>query len=521
MNTEQGKRAESLLLKSSRTYGIQTRKDDVQAAINHPHHGPLFAEWALTHLTSDTLLTADELDVYMALDRNGRVDQLADLQDLSEVPAVTEDELTAAVEELKRCTESISKQTETLRQQQDALARMVKTQAENTTRREQLERVQRKKRELERDQLAKEVERMSQEITLRVTELNQHGPALNDSIATLLQSDDKLLSSLQKLGWELDQPDLGETQDIEKLRETCMRLIKATVETVRTKLDTIYLETLVTAERSGTAKPATNEQVKSLQDEVESLYSEILPVAQMSIDQQYLEPALKTLSMRNSQSIGKTTTSLTYINECLTYLVDRMDRLHAHVKSHKSHQAATAAIAAAAKAEIAAVIPPKKPRQAIPPSPVRTRSNASEVRRRRRSSGAQEESPIETLLQHLAVILPPDCIKPQDQIGFLESVLAERTRKGNDVAKGAQEGFEMAARAHVEDARQAIQLVRDSLLAESPFGDVKLVDPDMDSSISVLAQEVNKAKERLRSLQGQSIVARSEKRDEFIQRWGS
>lgn len=64
---------------------------------------------------------------------------------------------------------------------------------------------------------------MSQEITLRVTDLNQHGPALNDSIAALLQSDDKLLSSLQKLGWELDQPDLGETQDIEKLRETCMR----------------------------------------------------------------------------------------------------------------------------------------------------------------------------------------------------------------------------------------------------------------------------------------------------------
>ncbi|EFY90559.1 hypothetical protein MAC_03337 [Metarhizium acridum CQMa 102] len=519
----------------SRTYGIQTRKDDVQAAISHPHHGPLFAEWALTHLISDTLLTADELDVWVNLHaaifvlstvkREPAATEiprtLADLHDLSEVPAVTEDELMAAIEELRRCTEGISKQTETLRQQQDALSRMVKKQAENTTRREELERVQRKKRELERDQLAKEVERMSQEITLKVTELNQHGPALNESIAALLQSDDKLLSSLQKLGWELDQPDPGETQDIEKLRETCMRLIKATVETVRTRLDTIYLETLVTAERSGTAKSATNDQVKTLQDEVESLYSEILPVAQMSIDQQYLEPALKALSIRNSQSMGKTTTSLTYINECLTYLVDRMDRLHAHVKSHKSHQAATAAIAATAKAEIAAVIPSKKPRQAIPPSPVRTRSNTSEARRRRRSSGVQEESPIETLLQDLAVTLPPDCIKPQDQIGLLERVLAERTRKGNDVAKGAQEGFEMTARAHVEDARRAIQLVRDSLLAESSFGDVKLVDPDMEGSISVLAQEVNKAKEKLRSLQGQSIVARSEKKDEFIQRWGS
>lgn len=38
-----------------------------------------------------------------------------------------------------------------------------------------------------------------------------------------LQSDDRLLSSLQKLGWELDQQDPEEKQSVEKLREICMR----------------------------------------------------------------------------------------------------------------------------------------------------------------------------------------------------------------------------------------------------------------------------------------------------------
>ncbi|KHN99694.1 uncharacterized protein MAM_02547 [Metarhizium album ARSEF 1941] len=520
MNTEQREQAESLLLKASRTYGIQTSKDDVQAAINHANHGPMFAEWALTHLTSDTLLTADELDVYTALDGSGRVDQLADLHDLTEVPAVTEDELMIAIEELRQCTGSVSKQTETLRQQQDALSGMVKKQTENASRRKDLESLHRKKCELERNQLTKEVQRMSHEITLQLAELDQHGPALNDSITTLLQSDDKLLSSLQKLGWELDQPDSDETQAIEKLRETCMRLIKTTVETVRTKLDTIYLETLSTAERCGTAKPATSDQVKALQEEVESLYSEILPVAQMSIDQQHLEPALKALSLRTDQSTGKTTTSLTYINECLIYLVDRMNRLHAYVQSHRSHQAASAAIAVIAKAEIAAEILPKKPRQ-VPASPARTRSNTSELRRRRRSSGFREDTPMETLLQDLAVTLPPDCTKLKDQIDFLEGLLAQGNRKCNGVAKGAQEGFESTARAHVEDAMHAIQLVRDSLLADSPFGDVKLVDPDIEGSILVLAQEVDKAKKKLQSLAGHRVVAKSEKREALIQRWGS
>lgn len=93
----------------------------------------------------------------MALDKNGRVDELADLYDLAEVQAVSDDELRAAIEELKRSTETITKQTETLRKQHEAVSRMIKRHAENTTRREDIERVQKKKSELERAQLTKEV----------------------------------------------------------------------------------------------------------------------------------------------------------------------------------------------------------------------------------------------------------------------------------------------------------------------------------------------------------------------------
>lgn len=46
---------------------------------------------------------------------------------------------------------------------------------------------------------------------------------LKKTVDTVFQSDDKLLSSLQKLGWELDQQDPEEEKTIEKLRETCMR----------------------------------------------------------------------------------------------------------------------------------------------------------------------------------------------------------------------------------------------------------------------------------------------------------
>ncbi|GAB0134711.1 hypothetical protein EsDP_00003069 [Epichloe bromicola] len=523
MDVQRRKQVESLVLRASRACGIQARREDVQTALNDAEHGPLFVEWVSLHLGSDTLLSADELQIYMELDKRGRVDQLADSHDLAEVQAVTEDDLRLAVDQLKQSTENINKQTETLRQQQDALSRLVKKQAEDTARREELERVQKRKKELERSQLTREVERITQHVSLRLAELEQEGSSLNDEVSTFLESDDRLLSSLQKLGWELDQPDPDEALAVEKLRETCMRLIKATVETVRTRLDTAYLETLVTAERSGAVKPATREEVTELQEEVESLYSEILSVAQMSTEQQHLEPALQAIAAKSGQSLGKTVSSLKYIDECLRYLQERMARLHAHVESHKSYRAAAEAMMTTARAELAVDATPTSTvsKQTIPVSPVRTRSDTSGARARRSSSGIQEESALETLLSSLAVSLPSEEESPRARVNALSKAVAERARKCDEVAKGAQESLEITTRAHLSDAKLALQLLRDRLLAESPFGEVKLVDGDIEGSILVLQQEVEKAKEKLQSLVGQSVMARSVKKEEFVRRWGS
>lgn len=46
---------------------------------------------------------------------------------------------------------------------------------------------------------------------------------LETILGEILQSDDEVLASLQKLGWELDQPNPQEAQPVEKLREVCMR----------------------------------------------------------------------------------------------------------------------------------------------------------------------------------------------------------------------------------------------------------------------------------------------------------
>jgi hypothetical protein len=91
------------------------------------------------------------------------------------------------------------------------------------------------------------------------------------------------------------------------------RLIKHTVEGIRTRLDRIYLDTLNSSSGSNRHN-SDNQEVNDLQEELESLYSEILPVAQMSAEQQYLEPALRSIAATNGQGQERSVKAVKYVS---------------------------------------------------------------------------------------------------------------------------------------------------------------------------------------------------------------
>lgn len=91
---------------------------------------------------------------------------------------------------------------------------------------------------------------------------------------------------------------------------TDIRLIKHTVEGIRTKLDRIYLEAL---QNSSSGEAPDSQETTDLQDELESLYSEILPVAQMSAEQQFLQPALKAIEASDGQGQKRADTAVEYV----------------------------------------------------------------------------------------------------------------------------------------------------------------------------------------------------------------
>lgn len=326
-------------------------------------------------------------------------------------------------------------------------------------------------------------------------------------------------------------------------------LIKTTVETIRTRLDRIYLEALVEAEHSRDTKPATEDEVKVMEEEVESLYSEILPVAQMSVEQQHLEPALQSISSRGGKNLGRSSVAIAYvrcpypppsraqgvlltfrwiqINACLDHLIDRCDRLKSSIDSLKSHQAASTSLISTAKAALAAPRePPQQTEKAVEPTspvrPVRPRANTAKSRAGRRSSGIAEEPPIDALLQSLAVYLTPETDADGDRkLRALADVVSERSRKGEDMARDAQESFEATAATYLDDVRRAVQMLKDSLLAESPYSQIHLEDPEIRGSIDVLAHEVQKVKDGLERADAKKLVGKSDKREEILRRWGA
>jgi hypothetical protein len=310
--------------------------------------------------------------------------------------------------------------------------------------------------------------------------------------------------------------------------------------------------------RSGATRRVPADDVSALQEELESLYAEILPVAQMSVEQQFLEPALRNLATRRGQGLAKSEEAVTYVcfqsqtlhlppdpvqmNDCLDYLLDHTGELSKRVEAFQAYQTAAAAVIDIAKAELATKVelPATKERPAVTASPTRRRKSSgngnvvSPVRARtqpgrRRSSGAgaiADEPPLEELLRTLAINLPQDDSAAPDaeaQVSLLASTLIERRVKAEDVGRNVQQSFESAASTQIADAKLAVQLVRDSILAESPFGEVRLVDPEIDGSLAVLAQELENVSGKLEGVNAGLVKIRgkSAKRDEIISRWGS
>lgn len=322
-----------------------------------------------------------------------------------------------------------------------------------------------------------------------------------------------------------------------------IRLIKHTVEGIRTKLDRIYLEALG-APGAVNGEDAESQESRELQEELESLYSEILPVAQMSTEQQFLQPALRTLADTTGKGQERATKAVKYvcricssfslsanyfqIHECLIFLVTRLETFLVKAEESQCHKKALTFVLASAKAELSRVEAAPKI-TANPPKPNiqkrRTSSNPSPGRlrnARRRSSGVFENEdvdPEQQLARNLGITLPSEAASDHQRIETLDRALADRVLKLGIHASSLQQTTESAISSHLQDANLTLQLLQDSLLAETLYGKVSLLDPDIESSVSMFEQEIEDLERGLEEIDLGRLGERNVNREQIVGRW--
>lgn len=172
---------------------------------------------------------------------------------------------------------------------------------------------------------------------------------------------------------------------------------------------------------------------------------------------------------------------------------------------------------AAEKASPSKAIEPiqRQRKDSKPRSPVRRRDN------RRRSSTHLDDDvdPDQQLLRNLGVSLPAEVNSDEVRIDILERALFERNCKLEGHSDSLQMTTESSISSYLHDAHVTLQLLRDTLLAESPYGKVQLLDQDTESSISMLEQDVESLQATMEKVDLRQLQTRNAHREELIERW--
>ena len=138
----------------------------------------------------------------------------------------------------------------------------------------------------------------------------------------------------------------------------------------------------------------------------------------------------------------------------------------------------------------------------------------------RRSSASEDDiEPEEHLMRNLGVSIPTDATSEHARTGIFERALFDRLGKLEIHTTNLQNTTESSISSHLADAQSTLQLLQDSLLAESLYHKVQLLDPDVELSIDTFEDDLKALQEEMEAINLQKIQTRNVNREQLIKRW--
>ncbi len=139
----------------------------------------------------------------------------------------------------------------------------------------------------------------------------------------------------------------------------------------------------------------------------------------------------------------------------------------------------------------------------------------------RRSSGNMEEDmePELQLAKALGISLPAEGVPESTRAEVLEKMLLERVGRLEGHATNLQSATETSIASHLLDAHMALEMLHESLLAESLYGKVHLLDPTTEESVGSFEHDLQAVQKSLEAVDLYSLQSKNFHREQFIQRW--
>jgi len=127
--------------------------------------------------------------------------------------------------------------------------------------------------------------------------------------------------------------------------------------------------------------------------------------------------------------------------------------------------------------------------------------------------------PEQQLARHLGINLPTESASELLRIDDFERIMSDRKTKLVIHAASLESTTESAVSSHLSDAHTTLQLLQDSLLAESLYHGVQLLDPEIEASVETFEQDVQYVQKSLEEIDLQQLQIKNVHRDQIIERW--
>ncbi|KAI9771986.1 MAG: hypothetical protein M1835_006325 [Candelina submexicana] len=517
------------LLAALREHEIPLGRDDVEWAFQSQKTKKEVAEWVTQFLGPETLLSKEEAELYSKLEKNGMVKEISSGQDLATVHPMGDSDLRAAIAALQSSTAAIEKHTETLKKQRHALDDLVDQNGTETKARKRTADKRVKKHVSEKQHADLVVEELSQSINSQLAaaqqEMKSSNAALMPAVTELLKKDDRMLAGLEKLATNEDvSKDQGKLAA--KVEHLCSMLATLKTQAIQCRLDYIYLETL-NRPNSANHHSSTDDEAEllSLQEELDSLYSEITPVAEMAIQQEFQGPIVHAIHDKECKANTQAEIRFEYVSSTLAYLITKLDTITAHMRDHHSHACALRQLSNAAYSELGSPVLEHISSPSKSSSPTRRQGVVREAGspkyssiHRSQSPPCREAEPHWQLLKSLGIHKFRG--EEQDELdGILSAEVAERNGKLLSSIEGLESSIVSALTAHVGDADMALQLLLDTLYVDTQYHDVHLSHDISTAEINSLAQQVSDLGKGMSGLDLDVLQRQDKRREQFIERW--